>query len=165
MRRAECVPLYRSEDIYKMIVLLHVGAIIPPQVYIQDYADGQIPEWRIAEREPIGVESFILTLVDSATQRTRMPEGDSSFVGHDVIFMPTRTLGGHNYLYFPGCVHARHMFGDIRQHGRCIREDALGLKRGSLAPDLEEEPVQFPATPIRKLAKKKLHQDGQLTLF
>jgi hypothetical protein len=166
MMRSDHLPLYRSEDIYKMVAQLEIGVTIPLQIYIQDYADGQIPEWRIAEREDIGGQHFILTLIDVATQRTRMPEGDSSYVGHDVIFMPTRTLGGHNYLYFPGCIHARHMFGDIRQHGRCIREDALGLKRGVLAPDLEEDPIQFPATPIRKTARKKLHQvDGQPTLF
>ena len=39
------------QEVYRLLAALAPGDVIPPEVYVADYADGSIPDWRIQSRE------------------------------------------------------------------------------------------------------------------
>lgn len=117
MNRINLVPLRTAKEVYDVLVALNVGDVVPPEIYIRDYRNGDIPAWIIREREGDGQICTVLTLVDESIA--------GRHVGMEVITCPAKTLGGVLYRYFPGCIKARHSFGDIRQHARQIADRLL----------------------------------------
>lgn len=112
MRRGSHKPLCLAEDVFRVLSSLQVGDPVPVNILIHDYVNDGIPAWVVAEREESGV-LIMLTLIDesgTSCHRTAI----------DVFTCPAKTLGGRLYQYYPGCVHARNMFADIRQHARAM---------------------------------------------
>lgn len=50
--------------IYAALAPLQPGDVVPPDVYIADYADGRRPAWSVAGRVALGADGVRLTLVD-----------------------------------------------------------------------------------------------------
>lgn len=135
MLRRDNVPLHTSEEIYSVIAGMHVGDVIPAQVYIHDYADGSIPEWTIAEIEQHDF-LLIVTFIDPSSTAQSITQECMVSIGLDVFFAPEKTLSAPTYLYYPGCEHARNMLCDIRQEARKISE------REGVRPPVARSPVR-----------------------
>ena len=136
-RRRDMPPLYDEAAIYAAVAHLDIGQMLPEQVFVSDYDDGFIPRWQIAERD-----GCFTTLIDLDTLH-RSYYGARCYVAVDVVFLPTRTLCGKHYTYFPGCTHARDMLGDIRQEARKIAERLAGVKRGSFVSKQYERTTEI----------------------
>jgi hypothetical protein len=131
-RRCEIPPFYDESSIYATVAHLQIGEMLPEQVFISDYADGFIPRWQLAERD-----GCMYTLIDVDTLHSAH-YAERCYVGVDVVFLPTRCLCGRHYTWFPGCVHARHMFGDVRQEARKIAERMASKKQGTFVSKQHE---------------------------
>lgn len=127
LKRSQVQPLHLPEDIYTVLSGLQIGQQVPAQVLIYDLNDGSIPSWEVAEIEQAGGLLLIMTVVDRSA--TWQPLGlPVCFVATDVFTLPTKTLAGLIYGYYPGCEHARNMLADIRQYARQIVDRQLKKK-------------------------------------
>ncbi|BCL83142.1 hypothetical protein ccbrp13_56070 [Ktedonobacteria bacterium brp13] len=123
--RADNKPLSDARAIHGVLASLKLGERVPLNILINDYANGGIPEWTVCEREEDG-HYAILTLTDESN--IHYPNKAAL----DIFTCPDKTLGGRLYQWFPGCIHARNMFGDIRQHARAMCDrwpQIIGKKR------------------------------------
>ena len=115
-----------------MLARLQPGELVPPHIYISDYATGLIPEWTVVERERHGILT-ILTLIDPATPHTNLID-PTGYVAHEIFAAPERVLCSPAYLWRPGGIKRRNQFCDIRQEARKIAERLAGVKHGSYEP-------------------------------
>ena len=53
------------DALYNALSRLPVGAAVPPEIYIADYASGERPVWTVVEREPLEDVGHKLVLKDS----------------------------------------------------------------------------------------------------
>ena|SRR5579885_445044 len=123
VKRSQVLPLAIPADIYTALACLRVGDPVPPQVYIADYQDDSIPPWTVREIEPHD-RLLILTVCDERAPVQATLFEPAHVVARDIFTMPTKTLAGPLYSYYPGCVHARNPLADIRQQARQIVDRA-----------------------------------------
>jgi hypothetical protein len=137
MKRSQVLPLASAADIYAVLVHLHAGEFVPPQVYIRDYQDGTIPPWMIREIEAHD-RLLIVTVCDEQAPVQATLFAPAHLVARDIFTMPTKTLAGPLYGYYPGCVHARNPLADIRQYARQIVDYAQKKEAadGSMAVEM-----------------------------
>jgi hypothetical protein len=107
MNRWDCVPLHEASAIHAVLVGLFTHDVVPPEIYISDYENGEVPQWEVVEREEHGILT-ILTLIDKI----------QPLAGVEVFACATKILAGPHYRYSPGCVKARNPLCDIRQNAR-----------------------------------------------
>lgn len=50
--------------VFEILAALPVGAVVPSEIYISDYANGGRPAWTVVGREPLGDVGHCLTLED-----------------------------------------------------------------------------------------------------
>lgn len=116
MKRTQVKPLSEPADIYQVLSQLQIGQQVPPEVLIADYKNGDIPPWTVREIERSNC--LILTVIDPTARRDATLFEPELVVAREVFTLPTKTLAGPFYMYHPGCIHARNMLADIRQHAR-----------------------------------------------
>jgi hypothetical protein len=148
--RCDVPPLYDESEIHQAVKDIKPGERIPEQIYVQDYRDGSIPPWTVQECSPCG-NGLYLTLIDPTT-RHGYGYPANSYVGLDLITMPTRTLAGGLYLYYPGpeCVRRRNQFCDVRQEARKIAERLAGERRGAFISKQQDRETAAPGAPGTK---------------
>lgn len=132
LKRSQVIPLHEPANIYAVLSQLTIGERIPSCVYITDYKDGTIPPWTVREIEKHG-NLLILTVCDETEQKQATLFEQAHCVARDVFTMPTKTLAGPFYGYYPGCEHARNMLADIRQHARQIVDQSRKAERAGVA--------------------------------
>lgn len=128
IKRSQVMPLHEPANIYAVLSQLAIGQPVPANVLIADYKDGSIPTWTVREIEPHG-NLLILTVCDETEQSQATLFEQAHCVARDVFTMPTKTLAGPFYGYYPGCEHARNMLADIRQHARQIVDQGRKAER------------------------------------
>lgn len=140
LKRTQVLPLHEPPDIYAVLSRLEIGQQVPANVLICDYTNGVIPPWTVREIQKGGGELLILTVCDESEphqdkqeQATLWDVTPDYWPARDVFTLSTKTLAGPLYGWHPGCVHARDMLADIRQHARQIVDRATKAGRRAAA--------------------------------
>lgn len=60
MKRCDCPPTLEPRAVYQALKPLYLGDAVPPQIYVSDYNDGEIPDWRIRYRERQGASVLLI---------------------------------------------------------------------------------------------------------
>lgn len=60
--RGDHPPLLEPHAVYESLHTLRVGDAVPPQIYVSDYRDGTIPDWRIHYRARMGASVLLIAL-------------------------------------------------------------------------------------------------------
>lgn len=63
-QRCDYPPEIQPAHLYALLTALQPGDAVPPQVYVADYANGVMPDWRIQSREDTDSGLVVLVALD-----------------------------------------------------------------------------------------------------
>ena len=98
--RRDYPPLLEPQAVYETLKALHLGDAIPPQIYVSDYRDGVIPDWRIHYSVFRGVNVLLVAFDMSNTyhpggqpaQQMGLFDNDLCYPAVRIISSPRKTL-------------------------------------------------------------------------
>jgi hypothetical protein len=94
-------PLVDPAAVHNTLARLGEGEMVPREVYIADYADGDIPRWVLIWRKEIGSSHFALVFEDQ-TYENQPPLEAPSRPRRGVLTSPCKSLCTQVYLSLPG---------------------------------------------------------------
>jgi hypothetical protein len=125
-----------TKRMYAALKELQAGDKVPADIYIADYKDGEIPDWRVAERTIPNAENkglFVLYLEDmSNIGKTDLFNPVGRPVCKMVIATPRKILGSPTYMPVEGREYGPPMLHDLVQNARIHRKVSKG-KRNEVA--------------------------------
>lgn len=127
MNRTDHPPLLERHAIYEALRALRIGEAIPPEVYVSDYRDGEIPDWRIHYRERMGA-SVLLIVLDMTntywpggqpTEQMSLFDEDVRYPAVRIISSPAKTLRS-GVIEFSGLDAWPNMMCDMLQQAKIV---------------------------------------------
>lgn len=95
MKRIDYAPLLEPRAVYEALKRLYLGDAIPPEVYVSDWQDGKIPDWRIHYRETLGRSVLLVVFdMDNTYRPGGQPATQMSLFDNDVRYPAVRIISG-----------------------------------------------------------------------
>lgn len=93
MKRCDCPPVLEPHTVYDALKALQVDDSVPQQIYVSDYRDGEIPDWRIHYRQSRGASVLLIAFDHSnAYRQGGHPAEQLSLFGDEVRYPAVRII-------------------------------------------------------------------------
>jgi hypothetical protein len=95
--RSNCPPVVEPEAVYTAQAALHVGNIVPLEIYISDYDTDTVPEWTVRSRETGEDGVLLLVLIDPNSAIPATLWEPAAEVARLVLSSPRQSLATSHY--------------------------------------------------------------------
>ena len=116
--RRDYPPLIEPEAVYRALASLQAGDVLPPEVYISDYATGQIPAWTVHSSEQKGSMLQLILIDPDATIQETLWE-PAAVIARQVLTGSRLSLATPHYQLKEG-YGPKNMMCDLIQQARYV---------------------------------------------